>query len=140
MNADSLSNGRPLNREPLSVPLTLIPPCVKAIAVRLAWAAAGDEADVYNVLSLPYYHGRVTHDDQATLSARFTFMPTLNAPVAIEDYTIMLVTVWLHIEEMYNRGKVLPNEILQGLAKKTATLVPTGCRKGEIEDTGIIHE
>jgi hypothetical protein len=31
------------------------------------------------------------------------------------DYTILLVTVWLDIEELYHRGVVLPEQIMQGL-------------------------
>ena len=45
----------------------------------------------------------------------------MNATAPIADYTIMLVSLWLAIEEMYHRGKLLPDEIMQGLMAKTTT-------------------
>lgn len=142
MKSDSLSNGRPVNLETRAEPSVLIPPFVKAIAVRLAWAAAGDESEVYRLLSAPYAQGRVSREVRDALSQRFAFMRMLNAPLPVEDYTIMLVAVWLHIEEMYNQGKVMPDEIMQGLEKKAATLCAPGCRvdEDEIEDSDIVHE
>lgn len=134
MNAET-QNGQPLPLEPHTKQNVQLPPFVKTIAVRLAWVTRGDESEIYPLLSRPYYHDAVTADDSAQLHARFPFMifPTPSIPVA--DYTIMLVTLWLHIEEMYHRGTVLPEQIMQALQKKTTTLQPQDCRES-LRDEG----
>jgi hypothetical protein len=45
------------------------------------------------------------------------------------DYTILLVTVWLNIEELYHRGVVLPEQIMQGLMEKATTMRAHDCRE-----------
>lgn len=128
MNAESHSHAFSLRPDPLSEQHAPIPPFVKTIAVRLCWASSVDEAETYGLLSAPYHHGAVTMDDKQQLLSRFPFMVSLHAPAPIADYTIMLVSVWLYIEEMYHRGTLLPEEIMQGLMKKTATLQAQDCR------------
>jgi hypothetical protein len=137
MNAESQRNGYSFPLEPCSESDVLIPPFVKTIAVRLAWATAGEEAEIYRLLSRPYLLGEVTCEDSAPLSTRFPFMTFPALPLPVADYTIMLVTLWLYIEEMYHRGMVLPEQIMQALQKKTATLQGQDCRE-EVRDEGEI--
>lgn len=139
MKAESHSQGDSLHLAPLSEHNVLVPPCVKAIAVRLSWVATGDEAVLYQLLCAPYYHDGLTSEDLAQLSARLPFLATQKAPLAIADYTIMLVTVWLNIEELYHRGIVMPEQIMQGLMQKTATMSPHDCREVDLEQRDIYH-
>lgn len=126
MNAKT-QNGQPL---PLESHVDVqVPPFVKAIAVRLAWVSRGEEADIYRLLSRPYSHAVVTAEDSAQIGARFPFMVFPAQSIAVADYTIMLVTLWLNIEEMYHRGNVLPEHIMQALQKKTTTPQVQDCRE-----------
>lgn len=133
MKAESHSQGHPLHLDPLSEQNVLVPPFVKTIAVRLSWVATGDEDELYQLLSWPYYHHEVTGEDFSRLSARLPFMALQVAPLAIADYTILLVTVWLDIEELYHRGVVLPEQIMQGLMKKATTTRAHDCREDDFE-------
>lgn len=133
MKAESQSQGHPLHLDPLSEQNVLVPPFVKTIAVRLSWVATGDEAELYQLLSRPYYHDEVSADDFARLSARLPFIVPQTTPLAIADYTILLVTVWLSIEELYHRGVVLPEQIMQDLMKKTTTTQAHDCREDDFE-------
>lgn len=129
MKAESHSQGHPLQLDPLSEHNVLVPPFVKTIAVRLSWVATGDEAELYHLLSSPYYRDAVTREDMALLSARLPFMAMLDVPLTIADYTILLVTIWLNIEELYHRGTVLPEHLMQGLMQKAATTQAHDCRE-----------
>ncbi|GJL38155.1 hypothetical protein TUM17576_49750 [Enterobacter hormaechei] len=129
MKAESQSQGHPLHLDPLSDKNVLVPPFVKTIAVRLSWVAAGDENELYQLLSRPYYEDGVSIEYFARLSARLPFVASQQVPLAIADYTILLVTVWLTIEELYHRGVVLPEQIMQELMEKATTLRAHDCRK-----------
>lgn len=128
MNAESHCHGLTPRLDPLSEQLPPIPPFVKTIAVRLSWACSMEEAEVYRQLSAPWYHGVVTEEDKQQLLICFPFMASLPALASVADYTIMLVSLWLNIEEMYHRGTLLPEAIMQGLMKKTATPQAQDCR------------
>ncbi|WP_342323703.1 hypothetical protein AAEY27_04425 [Kosakonia sp. BYX6] len=134
MKADAYNNGLPVHPDPLLEQPAAIPPFVKTMAVRLSWASAVGEPYAYHLLSAPYHHGVVTSEDKQQLLAHFPFMAEL--PEEIADYTIMLVTLWLNIEELYHRGTVLPEGIMQALMKKTATMPLHDCReKGKTSAT-----
>ncbi len=128
MNAESHCYGLTPGQGPLAEQNASIPPFVKTIAVRLSWACSLEEADVYSQLSAPWHHGMVTEEDKQQLLVHFPFMAPLHAPASVADYTIMLVSLWLNIEEMYHRGTLLPEELMQGLIKKSATLQAQDCR------------
>ena len=70
----------------------------------------------------------MTEEDKQQLLICFPFMASLPALASVADYTIMLVSLWLNIEEMYHRGTLLPEAIMQGLMKKTATPQAQDCR------------
>lgn len=129
MKAEPQSQGHPLHLDPLSDENVLVPPFVKTIAVRLSWVAAGDESELYQLLSRPYYQDEVSTEHFARLSARLPFIASQQAPLAVADYAILLVTVWLNIEELYHRGVVLPEQIMQGLMEKATTMRAHDCRE-----------
>ncbi|MBV8873357.1 MAG: hypothetical protein JO014_11625 [Metakosakonia sp.] len=129
MKAESQSQGHPLHLDPLPDENVLVPPFVKTIAVRLSWVASGDETELYQLLSRPYYQDEVSPEHFARLSARLPFIASQQVPLAIADYTILLVTVWLNIEELYHRGVVLPEQIMQGLMEKATTIREHDCRE-----------
>jgi len=131
MNAESHCHGLTPGLGPLAEQNALIPPFVKTIAVRLSWACSLEEADVYRQLSAPWHHGVVTEENKQQLLVHFPFMAPLHAPASVADYTIMLVSLWLIIEEMYHRGTLLPEELMQGLIKKSATLQAQDCRHNQ---------
>jgi len=139
MNAESQRNGHPLPLESLCASTARVPPFVKAIAVRLAWVTRGEDVEIYPLLTRPYLHDAVTAEDGALLCARFPFMTFQALPLPVADYTIMLVTLWLYVEEMYHRGTVLPEQIMQALLKKTTTLQPQDCRE-KVDDEGEIFQ
>ncbi|KDE35571.1 hypothetical protein AW40_14880 [Kosakonia radicincitans UMEnt01/12] len=128
MNAESHGHDLTSSLTPLAEENTSIPPFVKTIAVRLSWACSLEEVDVYRQLSAPWYQGVVTEEDKQQLLVHFPFMAPLHAPASVADYTIMLVSLWLNIEEMYHRGTLLPEELMQGLIKKSATSQAQDCR------------
>ncbi|MCZ3383542.1 MULTISPECIES: hypothetical protein [Kosakonia] len=131
MKTQSFGQDLPLHPDPQATQNIPIPPFVETIAVRLSWASSVAESEAYRLLAAPYYHGAVTAENREQLLARFPFMAELNAPAPIADYTIMLVSLWLTIEEMYHRGKLLPDEIMQGLMAKTTTTHLRDCRENE---------
>ncbi|XTZ39152.1 hypothetical protein ACQYRI_03765 [Salmonella enterica] len=129
MKAKSFSNEVPLPLDSLAQQNELIPPFIRTIAVRLCWAATADETEAFRLLSAPYESNVLTLEDKQQLCACFPFMISLEAPASIADYTISLVTIWLAIEEMYHRGAVLPEQIMQGLMEKAATVQVHNCRE-----------
>lgn len=139
MNAESQRNGHPLPQESLCVSTSQVPPFVKTIAVRLAWVTRGEDLEICSLLTRPYLHDAVTAEDGALLRARFPFMTFQALPLPVADYTIMLVTLWLYVEEIYHRGTVLPEQILQALLTKTATLQTHDCREN-VSDEGEIFQ
>ena len=139
MNAESQRNGHPLPLESLCASAELVPPFVKTIAVRLAWVTRGEDPEICALLTRPYLHDAVTAEDGALLRARFPFMRFQALPLPVADYTIMLVTLWLYVEEIYHRGTVLPEQILQALLAKVATLQPQDCRQN-VGDEGEIFQ
>jgi len=116
MKADAYRNDSRLQPNSLFTHAKEIPPFVNAIAVRLSWASAMSEVQAYSLLAAPYLHGSVTPQDSQQLSACFPFIA--GTPQTLEDYTLMLVSLWLNIEELYYRGKLLPEEIISDLMKK----------------------
>ncbi|MDF7759388.1 hypothetical protein PU683_07575 [Kosakonia cowanii] len=116
MKADAYRNDSHLQPNSLFTQSKEVPPFVNAIAVRLSWASAMCEVQAYSLLAAPYLHGSVTLHDSQQLSACFPFMAV--TPQTLEDYTLMLVSLWLNIEELYYRGKLLPEEIMSGLMNK----------------------
>lgn len=131
MNAESHCYGLTPGLGPLAEQNASIPPFVKTISVRLSWACSLEEADVWRQLSAPWHHGVVTEEDKQQLLVHFPFMAPLHVPASVADYTIMLVSLWLNIEEMYHRGTLLPEELMQGLIKKSATLLAQDCRHNQ---------
>ena len=116
MKADAYRNHPHLQQTSLFTQSKEIPPFVNAIAVRLSWASAMCEAQAYTLLAAPYRHGNVTPHDSQQLLAYFPFMAGM--PQTLEDYTLMLVSLWLNIEELYYRGKLLPEEIMSALMQE----------------------
>ncbi len=121
MKAQSFDQDLPLHPQPGAMHNIAIPPFVKTMAVRLSWASSVAEPEAYRLLSAPFHIGEVTVENRKQLLVRFPFMRELDAPAPIADYTIMLVSLWLAIEEMYHRGTLLPEQIMQGLMAKTTT-------------------
>lgn len=128
MKAQSSDQDLPLHPQLRSVQNSATPPFIKSIAVRLSWASSVAEPEAYRLLSAPYHCGEVTVQNREQLLVRFPFMRELSAPSPIADYTIMLVRLWLTIEEMYHRGTLLPEQIMQELMAKTAATLAHDCR------------
>lgn len=120
--------------------LSSLPPVVHSVAARFAWVTASSEPEALTLLSRPFLVGVVTHQDCGALQARFPFMTELTPEMTREDYTILLVTLWLQIEAIYHRGAVMPDDVMKAFVQKeAATREASDCREDDNEPVTGLH-
>lgn len=120
--------------------LISLPPVANSVAARFAWVTASSEPEALTLLSRPFLVGVVTDQDCHALQTRFPFMTDLVPEMTREDYTILLVTLWLQIEAIYHRGDVMPDDVMKALTQKeAATREASDCREDDNEPVTGLH-
>ncbi|MFS2221802.1 hypothetical protein [Pantoea sp. B65] len=99
--------------ENMTVSVMNVPPIVEKTATRLAYITHKDEDEMMELLALPYRYDSesLTVDHYELLTALSPFLPELRPGIRVEEFTVMLASVYFKISMLYGKGYLSPHEI-----------------------------